>query len=87
MLLVRKVTIIILTLITVHVEKVSQFEISAMNTMCAYYFTTSSENCLDRHVQNNPERTALIWEKNRREGEREGTHEHISYRYSAAVGE
>jgi len=34
------------------------------------------ENCLDRHVEDDPDRVALIWEK-----DEPNQHENITYKY------
>ena len=39
-------------------------------------FCPSVVNCLDRHVEANPDKTALIWEK-----DEPGKEERVSYRY------
>ena len=38
------------------------------------FFCLSLVNCIDRHVQENPERVALIWEK-----DEPGTEEYVTY--------
>ena len=36
----------------------------------------SADNCLDRHAEQDPNRVALIWEK-----DEPGQHEQLTYRY------
>ena len=52
--------------------------LSAANDKCTlwvYIFCCVLVNCVDRHVEKNPDRIALIWEK-----DEPGTQEYVTYR-------
>ena len=49
---------------------------STRSMQCSYLFPFCTENCLDRHVEEDPNRVALIWEK-----DEPHQHENITYKY------
>lgn len=49
---------------------------STRSMQCSYLFPLCTENCLDRHVEEDPNRVALIWEK-----DEPHQHENITYKY------
>lgn len=61
-----------------HKEKLSL--LSTVSIVVISYCNDLTVNCLDVHVAKDPDRVALIWEK-----DEPGTEERITYRYSSFV--
>ena len=59
-------------------EQGRRLNVGQMNTFLETIMHT--ENCLDRHAEKDPNRVALIWEKNE-----PNQQEKVTYRYSASM--